>query len=787
MLWRKLLRDLWYQRWQTLPLLLVLGLGTTLFVACRVGYDSLAVSYADTQERTRLADVAVDLSRITADEVRRVGRLPGVTEVDLQTVVTLPLRIGADLRAEGRLISIPAGGNQILNHVVVEAGHYPADSGEVLVEHHFAAFHNLKAGDTLTLYAPGAERPVAVAGVAVSAEYLWVARNAFDIMPSPADFGVLFVPRPLLVEMGLSAQSGDGNRLLYNLAPGADAATVLGDIKALLGSDRVLAATARADLVGIQVLQDDIDSLSEVAVLLPVFFLTVVALILAAAMSRQVDRERPLVGTLLALGMRRRAIILHYLGYGLLTGALASGLGSMAGAATGSRFAALYARELLIPYVTVRVNPGVVATGIAMGLAASLLSCLLPALRAAMMAPAEAMRSGPGILPLRPPRRPGPHAGRPGGAPMWWRLAVRNLLRHPARSIGSMIGVAVSLLMLIGTAGMADSTSRWLDLAMSAAPRYDLRADFAIPMPAAELEATVRRIDGVQSMQSLLCLPVQLRHGDRLEQSVALILPRDGPMLRVLTTGGAELIAGDGQVLVNEAMARRLELRAGDEVDIRQMPGGRTIRRTAAALSGTMMSEPVVFHGSEAAADFGLSGGATTVLVRVDGAKTRGVAAALRTLPAVVRVSELAQVRAQIAEMMGLIYLIIAIMFGCGAVLAGCILFSTATLNVVERQRELATMRANGHTMGGLAWLITVENLLTASLGAAIGLPLGVYVLRQVVGLYESTLFSLPYVVKPQTLALALVTVLAVMLLAQAPALRHVARLNLAEATRTRE
>lgn len=785
MLWRKLFRDLWRQRWQSIPLLLVLGLGTAVFVACFVGYDSLRASYEETQERTRLADVSVETTGVTGEEARQIRTLPGVAEVDLQTVLSVPVQIGTGKRAEARLVSIPVSGQQVLNQVVVESGRYPAESGEVLVEHHFAAYHKLRVGDTLQMGSAEGVRPVKVAGVAVAAEYLWVARNEFDIMPSPAEFGVLFVPRPLLAEMGLADRTDGGNRLLYNLAPGADADRVLESVKAALGSDRVLADTARADLVGIQVLHDDIDSFAEVAGVLPAFFLAVVALILATIMSRQVDRERPIVGTMLALGMSRHTIMEHYLGYGLVTGVLATGLGSLAGVAMGNRFAGLYARELLIPFVTLRVNAWVVVTGIALGLAVAVLACFLPARRAAGLHPAEAMRPGAS---LRAPEAP--WAGRPGGVtpsrtPIWWRLALRNVRRQPVRTLGSIFGVTSALVLLIGTAGMVDSATRWFELALWEGPRYDLRVDLAAPVPSAELEGAVKRIDGVQSVQSSLALPVQLRHGGRSEQAAAQVLPRTSHLVRVLTTDGRDLTADDGQVLVSEAVAKKLGLAVGDVVDLTY--ADRTIRRTVGGLSGNMMMEPVALHGPEPAEALGLRDRATTALVTVTPGRSADVKEALQKLPAAVRVSDQGLMHAQVTEMMGLAYLVIAVMFGCGAVLAGCILLNTVMLNVVERQRELATMRADGQPLGSLAWLITAETLLTSAIGAAIGLPLGVLGLRFELALYDSTLFSMPLVVKPATLGLALVSVLVVMLLAEVPALRHVARLNLAEATRTRE
>jgi hypothetical protein len=59
-------------------------------------------------------------------------------------------------------------------------------------------------------------------------------------------------------------------------------------------------------------------------------------------------------------------------------------------------------------------------------------------------------------------------------------------------------------------------------------------------------------------------------------------------------------------------------------------------------------------------------------------------------------------------------------------------------------------------------------------------------VARWALGLYQSDLFSLPFVVTGRTVGLAILGVLLVLGLALGPGLRHVARLDLASAIRER-
>jgi putative ABC transport system permease protein len=227
MLKRKLARDLWRQRWQVLAVVAVTLLGTALFGACSLAYVDLRASYQATQTRTHLADMTLDVTALSAGQVRRVAELPGVVAGAGQLVLDWPIVLPHGRDADGhparvqtavRLISLRLGRQAPLDQVVVLSGHYPTAPQDVLVEQHFAAYHHLAPGATVEVAAPGGLLALRVTGIAVSAEYLWVARSRQDVMPSPAEFGVLFVPRPLLAK--ISRAGAADNRLLYSLAPG---------------------------------------------------------------------------------------------------------------------------------------------------------------------------------------------------------------------------------------------------------------------------------------------------------------------------------------------------------------------------------------------------------------------------------------------------------------------------------------------------------------------------------------------------------------------------------------
>jgi len=83
--------------------------------------------------------------------------------------------------------------------------------------------------------------------------------------------------------------------------------------------------------------------------------------------------------------------------------------------------------------------------------------------------------------------------------------------------------------------------------------------------------------------------------------------------------------------------------------------------------------------------------------------------------------------------------------------------------------------------------LMTLEHGLIASVGLVVGFPVALVCLRLFLGLSSSDLFTLPLWLSPRTIIATLLGVLLVLLAAQWPALRAVARANLAETAKLRE
>ena len=296
-------------------------------------------------------------------------------------------------------------------------------------------------------------------------------------------------------------------------------------------------------------------------------------------------------------------------------------------------------------------------------------------------------------------------------------------------------------------------------------------------------------IAGVTAVESIVALPALLSGPNGRHTVVVQGLAPAERMIRSLDLDGRMVAPPVGGIVMTRTLARALGVHRGDQVGI-QFPGpirgsqSTSLRVTALRRYSGRWRERPTRRSSQLA---GLEGAVTSVAVSVRSGRIDAVRNQLAELPDIGHIQDLAAVRAQVHDLMALGWVMLLAMLVFSIVLAAAILFNTATLGILERRRELATLRALGHSVRDIALGITFEHGLLCALGLALGYPFAIVVLIKVLALYSSDLFRLPFTLPASTITLTVVGIAGVLLLAEWPALRQIAKESLATAVRTRE
>lgn len=771
----KLWRDLRRRPTQVAAIAVTVLLGVLLFVASYDSFRNLETSYQQTYDRLHLADFTAtggDQAAVAA----AARTTEGVDQVAVRTQADVPLNIDGT-KLVGRVTGLADTTGPSINKIDLTAGELPdpRHPDEVVIEHHAAETFGLRVSSTLQVFDGRTWQPVTVSGIARSAEYLWPARSRQEPLGDPHAFAVLFAPQARAQQ--LAGRPGP-NQTIIEMSPTATSSEYsrLPDVLRAAGAGAV---EPQAEQASNATLHEDLNGFSELAVAFPAMFLIAAAIAEYVLITRLVHTERPIIGTLLALGARKRTAVGHYVRYGVAIGAIGAVLGGFGGFVATSAVTAAYTGGMGIPDTVVAHRIPTTIIGLALGLLTGLLAALAPAIAAARTAPAAAMR-GNGGTPARVGRltRLSAHWGR---VPVVVRMALRSLTRGRRRTVATMTGTVLALTLVIASIGMLTSMRNLLDTQFGQIQRED-----ATVLTSAEtgLAQQLSALPGITAIERARFTPVSVAASEHT-YSTTLTGLQPGTTMHGFRTpdGHTSELPADG-LLAGAPLADRLGVSVGDMLTVTSAFGEPRQLRLAG-----LLDEPLgtFLYASEQTAAEIAGIGTTGYLLRFDpGIDRDRLRAEISTLPGVIAYTDTHALQAQINKFLGLFWVFIVVMLILGAILAFTVIYVTMTVNLAERTTELATLRAAGVSVRRLTATLATENLAATLLAVPIGLLAGILAARALVRSFNSDMFAFHLSIGPLPVLLAAVAVLAAAALSQLPAARAVDRIDIAHVVRER-
>ena len=771
---RKTVRELRASRAQTLALAAVVALGVTVFVAAIGAYRDLATSEAATYNRLKLASVwyrTDPADQALADEV---AARPDVEAAEGRLVVDVGLQIGTD-RARARLIGTRVTEPASVNDVAIIGGQRPSSPGQVLLERTFADRRGLAPGDTIVALIGGQPVPLQVAATVSTPEYLQVTPDRYELLPAPSSFAVVFLDRAQLQE--LTGNQGRINELVVRLDDD-DPATLDALEQHLRSRTTVTEAVSRADQASYAALEQDLGSFRAVAIAMPAVILLAGIAAMAVMLGRVVRSQRPIIGVMKALGYSDRTVLGHYLTYAAVIGSLGGAVGVLAGSVLSGVITRAYTGEIGVPYTTSTFHPALAGLAVGVSLIAVTVAAWRPARRSAQLPPALATRIDPTGTD-RPGQRSRLEQLVP--LPLAARLPLRTAARARGRSAGTAGGIAAALVLLVMVLALGDAVGLFVTRALDDRERWDIAVTLDQPRDPATLTA-ITQTPGVTDASPFYETPARLQAGDH-RQDVLLTALAPEQNLRLLRLGNVEPAEAlsPGHIVLTDGLAADLDVTAGDTLTATTPAGPVTL-----TVGGTS-DEPIprrAYISLDTAAQVAGAPVANGVYLETTG-DTGAIRSNLYDQPGVTAVAVRDEQRADLRSLLSVFNALIAVMLVFAVAMAFAVLFNAMTINVLEREREYATMRALGARPMLIARLLATEATLLWTLALVPGLAAGAWVAARLGDAIAADLFILEVRATPGSYLLAAGGVLAIALLSLLLPLRRVARLDLAAATKT--
>ena len=787
MLHRKLLRDIRSTWGRFLAVAAVAMCAVVVFVSFRTTYYSLQLSRDVYYAQHRFADFFVTLEKAPESALRDVEAIPGVWRVRGRIVKDVPLHVpGNDGAVVGRVISMPLQRRGLINDIHIVSGSYfpGAAAEEVIVNERFCEANRLKIGDTFEATVNERRETLRVVGTAYSPEYVYALRSPQQFGPDDRNFAIVFA-RESFVEDAFDMTNAF-NDVVGLLRPDADVDDVLDRIKERLDSYGVYQKYARKDQLSNNYLDQEMVQLRNSALVLPLIFLLIASQVINILIRRMTELQRTQIGLLCALGYSKARIALHYCTYAVAIGVLGAAVGTVIGFWLASAFTEMYNAFFRFPSLEARFRLDVVAAAFGLSAGVCAAGAVRSAWRVLKLQPALAIR--PQAPSTGPPVHRSALAGLWAHVPLMWRIAIRTTLRSKGRAAFTIVGVAVSTVILILGMSSSDMFDYIIDYQFGKVDVADTHLDFRIERPLSAVHE-VSKVQGVRRAEGIFQFGADVMNDWRKKTVLVMGLPADSRLYIVRDQHGRPVRLPDDGLIIPERLARIMALRRGDNLlldpylrDIDERPArvaavvkqylGLTVFATRDYLN-QVMGQARTVNGALVLAHPGQLAAATDEL---------------NDVPAIIAITNTRAVLRGLQETtadMSRVSTGVLTMFA--GIIAFAVVYNSASVTIAEQARDLACLRGLGYDSEDVASIGTNSIMPLGLLGALLGLPLGNLMWHGLARAWETDLYRLPVVIRARTYIVAAGLVLVFQLIARWACRRRIYRLDIVRTLKSRE
>jgi len=782
---RKMTREVWQMKGQSLAIALVLAAGVAMYVMSISNYHSLDQAKTDYYQDRRFADVFASVKRAPRSLEDRIREIPGVARVQTRIVRDVNLDMPqVDGVATARLVSIPVPYRPALNEVHIREGRYPSpgSESEILISEPFALANDLHAGARIPAVINGRLRELEVVGVALSPEFIFTIKSG-SVFPDDKRYGVFWIGEKAL-EAAFNME-GAFNDVSLRLSHDASVDEAMTRLDLILEPYGGLDAVARKDQVSNWFLSSELEQLQHMGFIIPAIFFSVAVFLLNLVLTRLIKTQRGQIGLLKAFGYTRWQVGLHYLKFVILIVCLGTVLGSAGGAYLGSGLAELYTEYYKFPRLDYILRPSVIAAAFLFTLAVSALGAWSAVRRAMDLPPAEAMRPEPPasfkptlIERIGLKRFMTPQLG----------MVLRNMERQPLRTGLSTLGLAMAVgLMVLGRYNV-DAIFRLMDVQFNWVQRYDVQTAF-YEGHAYRAFHELASLDGVLDAEPVRMVPARLRHENHSRRIGIIGLPGEPRLQRPLDRNLDLIPLPLNGLAIERKLASTLDVVPGDRLLVEMLEGDRPkLEAQVTRLVDEYFGSNVYMNFEALNRLMGDDRVVSGAYLRVDDRKRDEIFTRLKNTPAIAGVSvkqaELDSFRDTMARnmlMMNFFNVLFSFIIAFGVV------YNSAQMILNERSRDLGTLRVIGFTRAEISTILLGELAMITLAAIPLGFAIGYGLSYMTASMFQTELFRMPFYLSRQTFGIAALTIMISSLISGLVVRRKLDRLDLMAVLKTRE
>ena len=496
---------------------------------------------------------------------------------------------------------------------------------------------------------------------------------------------------------------------------------------------------------GLVTYMDDTYRVDSIASVFPVLFFLVAALVSLTTMTRMVEDERADIGTHKALGFSTARITAKYVAYAGLAGITGSIIGifilsQLLPWVVQVAYHVMYSVPVLPFLQPINLGTAVLSTAIGLGVTFAVI----------FAAAAATLREVPATLMLPRAPKAGKRILLERAGFIWknlsfsWKVTFRNLFRYKQRLVMTVVGVAGCTALLLTGFGLHNAIWDIIDYQNEGSNPIS-RFNLTIGLDAGVDDSDTAKIERILSEKGS-ATDFEYADLENLEVTSTDIDDTSTIQVHIVTDTAAFKTMVDlrdrvskepvefslDSVVMTEKMARRLGVGVGDTVTVfeRDELGNPTGDGIELTLTG--VCENYVYHYLYVGANAWKN--ATGKLCHVDSIFTRidaddqahdALVDALDDLDSVASIEFVTETIDSYRTSLQAVNMIVVVLVVAAAALAFIVLYNLINIQLIERMREIASLKVLGFNRREVANYLFRETIILVVVGALAGLLLG--------------------------------------------------------------
>lgn len=491
---------------------------------------------------------------------------------------------------------------------------------------------------------------------------------------------------------------------------------------------------SRIDDTGYSSFIDDGKSVSNLSKIFPTIFFVVAILISLISMSRMVEDDRGLIGTLKSLGFSNKHIRKKYMLY--------SGIATLSGGIIGALFGFflltryiwnIYKILFNVPVFKYDFNPSNTIIGITIAVVCICGTTLLTIRKVVKEKPSDLMRPK---APSNGKRVILEHI------PFIWKrinfsnkITIRNLFRYKKRVLMTVVGILGCTALMLAGFGIRDSIVRIPEKQYKDVFNFD-EMIYVTNQNNEEFDVVFNNKHIKNSVYSNM--DTSMMAGG---YSVNAFVPYDENELeqilnlRDLKTG-KKLKLKDDEVIISDKLAQLVNKKEKDKITLKSADG-KTYTFVISAVCENYVGHYVFMNKNTYEKNIG-DYKTNIVYLKIDDLKNeKQLSTALLKNDNIMGVISVDATISSVDDMLKSLNSVVAILIVLSGTLSFVVLYNLSYINISERKREIATLKVLGFTDKEVDRYITKETIILTLIGVILGLLFGTFLTNVILSTVE--------------------------------------------------